>query len=239
MVNAGYIEPPTATTGSTPFVEATAKRALARTSKNPIVSRTAIEPETAASRGREIRSAIATVATPPTRTARTAQPGRSAAARSSPGEEDPEAEARENRQHDRATGDAGMLRALLVAQDDHSGDRGDETHELDRGGRITPGEADGHRDDHPERRDRSDHADRAHGHRRVEGPQPPSDAAPARAAIASLPPEIGSAPNSRITIPIRISPAGWETASTPSTGSRRLVRPPRKSEIPQEKAKRD
>ena len=66
------------------MVDATAKSALARTSKNPIVSRTAIEPETAASRGREIRSAIATVATPPTRTARTAQPGRSAAAKSSP-----------------------------------------------------------------------------------------------------------------------------------------------------------
>src|SRR4029450_1956718 len=83
-VNAGYIDPPTATTGSTPFVEATAKRPFASTSKAPIRTRTQNADGTWANRGGTTSSATSTVLTPPTRTARIAQPGRSAAAASSP-----------------------------------------------------------------------------------------------------------------------------------------------------------
>jgi hypothetical protein len=84
MVKAGYIEPPTATTGSRPSVEATANRALASMSKTPIATRAGSTAPAPEKLGRIATTAAAIATIPPALVKTTAQPGRSAEAASRP-----------------------------------------------------------------------------------------------------------------------------------------------------------
>ena len=173
IVNAGYIEPPTATTGSSPIVEARAKRLFAVMSKKPMATqrppafRDGGEARADDGRGRERREDPARPGGDD-HPARLVDVGRGDVEQ---GEEPAEPERRGEREDDRPAREhrVGVPGPLLDAEQHHARDRDREPGERDRARLLAAGEPDPHGDDHPERGDRRDHAHRAHRHRGVEG----------------------------------------------------------------------